>query len=135
VFIYIKNFQQKPLRDVITIIIIIITLFYVGFKPSLTLRVEHIHVLKSKVLRNMSGPNREERVVEWRKLHNEELHDMYSSPDTVRVTNSMRMRWAEHAAGVGQMRNAYRGLVCKTEGRREDNIKMDFHKIGGKGVG
>ena len=47
----------------------------------------------------------------------------------------MRMRWAEHAARVGQNRNAYRGLVCKTEGRREVNIQMDFHKTGEKGVG
>jgi hypothetical protein len=45
-----------------------------------------------------------------------------------------RMRWAERAARVGQKINAHRGLVCKTEGRREVNIKMDFHKIGGKGV-
>jgi hypothetical protein len=110
-------------------------LFYVGLKPSLMLRIEHINVLKSKVLRNMSRPNKEETVEEWRKLHNEEPHDMYSSPDTVGVIKSMRMRWAEHAARVGQKRNAYRSLVCKTGGRRQANIKMDFHKIGGKGVG
>ena len=88
-------------------------------------------MLKSKVLKNMSGPNREETVAEWRKLHNEELHDMYSSPDNVRIIKSKRMRWVEHAARVGQKSNAYRGLVCKTEGRREVNIKMDFHLIGG----
>jgi hypothetical protein len=57
------------------------------------------------------------------------------APDTVRVIKSMRMRWPEHATRVGQKRNLYRGLVCKTEGRREVDIKMYFHKIGGKGVG
>jgi hypothetical protein len=87
-------------------------LFYVGVKPSLTLRVEHMHVLKG-----ISGSNTEEIVEEWRKLHNGELHDRFSSPDAIRYQNK-RMRWVEHATRVGQKTNAYRGLVCETENRR-----------------
>jgi hypothetical protein len=72
----------------------------------------------------------------WRKLHNEELNDLYSSPSIVRVIKS-RMRWAEHAARMGERRSVYRDLVWKPEGkrplgrprrRREDNIMMDFRK-------
>jgi hypothetical protein len=55
---------------------------------------------------------------QWRKLHNEELHDLYSSPSTIRIMKSRRMKWAGHAASMGEKRNAYRLVVGKLEGRR-----------------
>ena len=90
------------------------------------------------------GPQRhggggEEVTGEWRKLHNEELNDLYSSPNIVRVTKSRRIRWLEHAAHMGERRGAYRLLVGKPEGKRplgrpshrwEDNIKMDLQEVG-----
>jgi hypothetical protein len=75
----------------------------------------------------------------WRKLHNDELHDLYSSPNIVRVIKYRRMRWAGHVARVGEGRGAYRFLVGRPEGkmplgrprrRWEDNIKMDLREIG-----
>jgi hypothetical protein len=75
----------------------------------------------------------------WRKLHNEELHGLYSSPSIVRVMKARRMRWVGHVACMGEVRGAYNILVGKPEGRRtlgrprhrwEDNIKMDLGEIG-----
>jgi hypothetical protein len=77
---------------------------------------------------------------EWRKLHNEELCDLYSSPSIIRIIKSRRMRWAGHVARMGEKRNMYRLLVGKPEGRRPlgrprcrwvDNIRMD---VGGMGL-
>ena len=74
---------------------------------------------------------------EWRKLHNEELYDLYCSPDIVRVKKSRRMRWAGHVARMGRG-EAYRILVGKPEGkrplgrptrRREDNIRLDLQEV------
>jgi hypothetical protein len=79
----------------------------------------------------------------WRKLHNDELRDLYSSPSFIRILKSRRMRWAGHVAGMGEKRNAYRLLVGKPEGKRPlgsrrrrwvDNIKMDLLEIGWDGV-
>jgi hypothetical protein len=76
---------------------------------------------------------------EWRKLHNEELRDLYSSPSIIRIIKSRRMRWAGHVARIGEKRNAYRLLVGKPEGKRplgrprrrwEDNIRMDLGEVG-----
>ena len=78
-------------------------------------------------------------VREWRKLHNAELHTLYSSPIIIRNIKSRRLRWAGHVARMEQFRNAYRVLVGKSEGRRplgrprarwEDNIKMDLREVG-----
>ena len=78
----------------------------------------------------------------WRKLHNEELRDLYSLPNIVRVVKSRRMRWAGHVAPTGEGRCVHRVLVDKPEGKRplgrprrrwEDNIKMDFQEVGGVG--
>jgi hypothetical protein len=86
---------------------------------SLTLKEEHrLRVFENRVLRKIFGPKRDEVKGEWRKLHNEELRDLYSSPSVIRMITSRRMRWTEHVARMGEKRNAYRLLVAKPEGRR-----------------
>jgi hypothetical protein len=83
------------------------------------------------------GPNTDEVTGDWRKLHNVELHNLYSLPNIIRMIKSKRMRWAGHVAGMGVKRNAYRILVGKPEGKRPlgrprcrwvDNIKMDLKR-------
>jgi hypothetical protein len=69
------------------------------------------------VLRRIFGPKREEDG-SWRKLHNDELHDLYSSPNIVRVINSRRVRWAGHVACMGEGRRVYRVLIERAEGKR-----------------
>jgi hypothetical protein len=86
---------------------------------SLTLREEHrLRVFENRVLRRIFGPKRDEVTGGWRRLHNEELHGLYSSPSTVRVIKSRRMRWVGHVARMGEVRGAYNILVGRTEGRR-----------------
>jgi hypothetical protein len=107
-----------------------------------TLREEHrLRVFENKVLRTF-GPKREEDR-SWRKLHNDELHSLYSSLNVVRVIKSRRMRWVGHMACMGEGRGVYRVLVGRPEGKRplgrprcrwEDNIKMDLREIGIDGV-
>jgi hypothetical protein len=75
-------------------------------------------VFENRVLRRIFGPNSNEVRGEWRKLHNEELNDRYSSPNIVRVIKSSRMRWAVHVARMGERRSVYRVLVGKSEGKR-----------------
>ena len=77
-----------------------------------------LRVFDSKVMRRVFGPQRDEVTVEWRKLHNEELNDLYCSPNIVRVIKSRRMRWAGHVARMGERRGAYRVLVGRPEGKR-----------------
>jgi hypothetical protein len=85
---------------------------------SLTLREEHrLRVFENRVLRNISGPEREEDG-SWRKLHNDELHSLYSSPNIVRVIKSRRITCAEHVARMGEGRGFYRVLVGRPEGKR-----------------
>jgi hypothetical protein len=67
-------------------------------------------VFENRMLRRVFGPKRDEVMGEWRKLYNEELHDLYSSPSTIRIIKSWRMRWAGHVARM-EKRNAYRLLV------------------------
>ncbi|KAJ4445522.1 hypothetical protein ANN_12202 [Periplaneta americana] len=107
---------------------------------TLTLREEHrLRVFENKVLRKIFGAKRDEVTGEWRKLHNTELHALYSSPDIIRNIKSRRLRWAGHVARMGESRNAYRVLVGRPEGKRplgrprrrwEDNIKMDLREVG-----
>ena len=83
---------------------------------SLTLREEHrLRVFENRVLRRIFGPKGGGVKVEWRKLHNEELNDLYSSPNIVRVIKSRIMRWAGHVARMGEWRGVYRVLVGKPE--------------------
>ena len=85
---------------------------------SLTLREERtLRVFQNRVLRRVFGPKRDEVTGEWRKLHNE-LSDLYSLPNIVRVVKSRKMRWAWHVACMGQGRGVYRVLVGKPEGKR-----------------
>jgi hypothetical protein len=108
---------------------------------SLTLREEHrLRVFENRVLR-IFGPKRDEVTGEWRKLHNEELHKMYSSPDIIRQVKSWRMRWAGHVACMGEERKLYKVLVGKPERKRplgrltwEDGNRMDLREIGLGGV-
>ena len=112
-----------------------------GFEAwSLTLREERkLRVFENMVLRRIFGLRREEVTGEWRRLHNEELNDLYTSPNIVRVIKSRRMRWARHVARMGEERGVYRALVGKPEGKRPlgrsrrrwvDNIRMDLQEVG-----
>jgi len=96
-------------------------------------------VFENRVLRRVFWPKRDEGTGEWRKLHNEELSDLNSLPNIVRVVKSRRMRWAGHVACMGERRGVYRVMVGKPEGKRplgrprrrwEDNIKMDLKEVG-----
>ena len=97
-------------------------------------------MFENRVLRRVFGLNRDEVTGEWRKLHNEELNDLYSLPNIVRVVKSRRMKWAGHVARMGEDRGVHRVLVGKPEGKRplgrpkrrwENNIKMDLQEVGG----
>jgi len=92
-------------------------------------------VFENRVLRRIFGHKRDEVTWEWRRLHNEELNDLYFSPNTVRVIKARRMSWAGHVARIGERRSIYRVLVGKREGKRplgrprrrwEDNIKRKW---------
>jgi hypothetical protein len=98
-----------------------------------------LRVFENRVLRRIFGPKRVEVTGEWRKLHNEELHNLYSSPVIIRQVKSRRMRLAGHVARMGEDRKVYKVLVGTPEGRRplgrprrrwEDGIRMDLREIG-----
>ena len=95
-------------------------------------------MFENKVLRNIFVAKKEEITGEWRKLHNVELQELYSSPNIISRLKSRRLRWAGHVARMEQSRNVYRVLVGKPEGKRpierprrrwEDNIKMDLREV------
>jgi len=106
----------------------------------LTLQEERkLRVFENMVLRRIFGPRRDKVTGEWRRLHNEELNNLYTSPNIVRVIKSRRMRWAGHVARMGEERGVYKVLVVKMEGRRPlgrrsrrwvDNIRTDLQKVG-----
>ena len=98
-----------------------------------------LRVFENMVLRRIFGAGREEVTAEWRRLHNEELNDLYCSPNIVRVIKWRRMRWAGHVACMGEERGVYRVLVGKLDGKRPlgrprrrwvDNIRMDLQEVG-----
>jgi hypothetical protein len=103
---------------------------------SLTVREEHkLRVFEHRVLRRIFGPKTDGVTGGWRKLYNEELHNLYSSPSIIKIMKSRRMRWVGHVARMGEKRNVYRLLVGKPEGKRPlgrprrrwiDNIKTDL---------
>jgi len=99
-----------------------------------------LRVFENRMFRRVFGLKSDEVTGEWRKLHNEELSDLYSLPNIVRVVKSRRMRWAGHVAHMGEGRGVYRVLVGKPQGKRplrrprrrwEDNIKTDLQEVGG----
>jgi len=130
-----KNLKIKMYRTIILPVVL-----YGCETWSLTSREERrLRVLENRVLRRIFGAKRDEVTGEWRKLHNEELNDLYCSSNIVRVIKSRRMRWAGHVARMGERRGVYRVLVGKPEGKRplgrprrkrEDNIKMDLQEVG-----
>jgi len=100
-------------------------------------------VFENRLLRRKFGPKRDEVTGEWRKIRSEELYDLYSSSNIVRVIKSRRMRWAGHVARIGERKGVYRVLVGKPEGKRplgrprcrwEDNIKIDLQEVGCGGM-
>ena len=97
-----------------------------------------LRVFENRVLRRIFQLKRDEVTGEWKKLHNEELNDLYCSSDIVRVTKSRRMKWVGHVARRGERRVIYRILVWKPERKRplgrprrrwEDNIKLDLQEV------
>ena len=129
-----KNLKIKIYRTIILSIVL-----YGCETWSLTWREERkLRVFENMVLRGIFGPRKDEVTGEWRRLHNEELNDLYSSPNIVRVIKSRRMRWAGNVARMGEERG-YRVLVGKPEGKRPlgrprrrcvDNIRMDLQEVG-----
>jgi len=100
-------------------------------------------VFENRVLRRIFGSKGDEVTGEWRKLQNEELNDLYCSPNIVRVIKSKSVRWAGHVARMGERRGVYRVLVGRPEGKRprgrprhrwENNIKMELQDMGCGGM-
>jgi hypothetical protein len=131
-----KNLKIKIYRTIILPVVL-----YGCETWSLTLREERrLRVFENRVLRRVFGPRRDEMTGEWRELHNEELNDLYSLPNIVRVVKSRRMRRAGHVVRMGEERGVHRVLVGKPKGKRplgrprrrwEDNMKMALQEAGG----
>ena len=130
-----KNVKIKIYRTIILPVVL-----YGCETWSLTLQEErNLRVFENMVLRRIFGPKRDKVTGEWRRLLNEELNDLYSSPNIVRVIKSRRMRWAGHVARTGEERGVYSVLLGKPEGRRQlgrprrrwvDKIRMDLQEMG-----
>ena len=130
-----KNLKIKIYRT------IILPVFLYGSETwSLPFREDHrLRLFENRVLRRIFGPKRDGVTEELRKLHNEDLNDLYSSPNIVRVIKSRRLRWAGHVTRMEEGRGVHKVLVGKPEGKRpvgrprrrwEDNIKMDLEEVG-----
>jgi hypothetical protein len=124
--------------------IILLMVLYGCETWSLTLREEHrLRVFENRVLRRIFEPKRDEVIGGWRKLHNEELYNLYCWPSIIRMIKSRRTRWTGHIARMREKRNAYRILVGKPEGKRplgrprrkwDGNIRVDLREIGWGGM-
>jgi len=130
-----KNVEVKGYRYIILLVVLY------GFEtwPPTLREGQRLRVFQNRVLRKIFGPKRDEVTEDWRKLHNEELNDLYLSPNIARVIKSRRMRWVGHVARMGERRGVHRVSVGKPEGKRplgrhrhgwEDNIKMDLQEVG-----
>jgi hypothetical protein len=109
-----KNIKIKIYRTIILPVVL-----YGCETWLLTLREDRrLRVFENRVLKRIFGPKRDEVIGEWRKLHNEELNDVYCSSNIIRVIKSRRVRWAGHVACMGKRRCVYRVLVGKAEGKR-----------------
>jgi len=139
-FVFQVAIQKFKDQDILYRTIILSVVLYECETWSPTLREERkLRVFENMVLRRIFGPRRDEVTGEWRRLHNEELNDLHSSPNIARVIKSRRMRWAGHVARMGEERGVYRVLVGKPEGMRPlgrpkrrwvDNIRMDLQEMG-----
>jgi hypothetical protein len=131
-----KNLKIKTYK---TVILPVVLYGFETWSQSLTLGEERrLRVFQNGVLRRVFGPKREEDG-SWRKVHSDELHSLYYSPNIVKVIKSRMTKWAGHVTRMGEGRYVYRVLVGKPEGKRqlgrpkrrwEDNIKMDLCEIG-----
>jgi hypothetical protein len=129
----VQNLNIKVHRNIILFIVL-----YGCVTWSLILREERrLRVFENRVLRRIIGPKRDEVTGEWRRLHDNELNDLYCSPNIVWVVKSRQMRWAGHVARMGEDRVVHRVLVGKPEGKRplgrprrrwEDNTEMEIRK-------
>jgi hypothetical protein len=108
-----RNLKIKIYRSIILTVVL-----YGCETRSLILREEsRLRMYENRVLRRTFGPKRDKVTWEWRKLHNKEHHDLYSSPTIGRVMKSRRMRWVRHVARMGEGKGVYRVLVGNTEGK------------------
>jgi len=138
-FSCVSHFVVQNMKFKIYKIIILPVVLYGCETWSLTLREErNLRVFENRAFRRIFGPKGGEVTGEWRKLYNEELNDMYCSPNSVRVIKSRRNKWAEYVACMGERTVVYRLLVGKPEGKRnlgrpgsrwEDNIKMNLQEV------
>jgi hypothetical protein len=110
-----------------------------GKQDKATGSADVLRVFENRVLKRIFGPRGDEVTGGWRKLHNEELRELYYSPSIIRIMKSRRLRWARHVARIGEKRNVYKLLVGKLEGKRPlgrprltwlDNIRMDLVEVG-----
>jgi hypothetical protein len=133
IYIYIYIYVKRKIKIYKTVILPVVLYGYETW--SLTLGEEHrLRVFEKRVLRRIFGPKREEDE-SLRKVHNDEFHSLYFSPNIVRVIKSRRMKWAGHVTRMGEGRGVYRVFVGRPEGKRplgrprrrwEDNIKLDL---------
>jgi hypothetical protein len=140
-FVFLSHIKKLKIKIYRTVILPVV--LYGCEDWSLTLREEHrLRVYEKRVLRKIFGL-KTEKDRSWIKLHNDELHCLYSSLNIVRVIKSKRMRWAGHVACMGEGRGVYRVLVGRPKGKRplgrpkckwEDNIKMDLREPGNDGA-
>ena len=134
-----RNLKFKIYRNIILPVVL-----YGCETRLLTLREERrLKFYENRMLRRIFGPKRDEVTGEWRKLHNEELNNLYCSPNIFRVIKSRKMRWTEHVARMEERKGVYKVLMGKPEGKRplgrarrrwEDSIKMDLQEVGCGGM-